>query len=458
MDRPLVSIITATFNASAFLPAIFHKVRACAYDRTEHIVIDDCSTDGTLDALKALQQEFGFTLIESPVNQGPVRARNQAIAASRGKYILPWDQDNWYSPDYLVTMVDVAERAGERCSPIYSHMILTGECTREMPRPEWSLDRMLEERFVDLGCLFSRRAYDAAGGIDPSAFPISDYELFLNMAVQGFEGRFVDGPRFYYCVRRGSAWDSFRTPEGHARKRDVARYVFGKHRAALRGLGHDADTLGERFIQKYYSTAPAPSLAVLSGLELLADETLKMIPDGARLVAVDKRDTVMATARKNISRFHWIGLAELAALGKGVDCLVISSRLNHPNACLNNLAASVRPGGTLVGRISSAHHWRHLAQTLAGQSGDGYACSLEQLQALLQSAGFPDFEIQAVNAEGAEDAEKCDRFLQASAPLVESLGLDATQFAGRCRASHYVVRAVRPAGPPESGRTNGTVV
>jgi teichuronic acid biosynthesis glycosyltransferase TuaG len=65
VDRPLVSIITATFNARAFLPDIFHKVRASTYERTEHIVIDDCSTDGTLDELKSLQRAFGFTLIES---------------------------------------------------------------------------------------------------------------------------------------------------------------------------------------------------------------------------------------------------------------------------------------------------------------------------------------------------------------------------------------------------------
>jgi hypothetical protein len=71
---------------------------------------------------------------------------------------------------------------------------------------------------------------------------------------------------------------------------------------------------------------------------------------------------------------------------------------------------------------------------------------------LLESAGFPDFEIRGVHAEDAEAAEQCERFLQASAPLVESLGLDAEKFAGRCRASHYIVRAVRPATGPGRAR------
>jgi len=451
VERPLVSIITATYNGRAFLPDLLHKVRASTYDHAEHIIIDDCSTDGTVETLKTLQPQFGFTLIESPVNQGPVGARNQAIAASHGKYILPWDQDNWFSPDYIATMVAAAEKAGENCSPIYSHMILTGERHREILRPKWSRRLTLQQRFVDLGCLFSRRAYDAVGGIDPAAFPISDYELFLGMAVHGFEGKLVEGPRFYYSIRQGSAWDNYRTPEGHARKREVARYIFNKHRARLQGLGHDADALRDGFIQKYYS-GPAASLAALASSRFLAEETLKFIPEEVRVVGVDKGDKISQWVRKNIPNMSWIGFDELESTGATIDCLAISTPLNDPRSLLRKRVALLQPGGTLIGSVANAFHWRRLARAFSGQPGQGYACSLAELRSFLERNEFPKFETRAVNAEAGEPTEEFHKFLHASAPLTEALGVDPKEFAERCRITHYIVRAVRAkthaAAPP----------
>ncbi len=448
MERPLVSIITATFNAREFLPGLLHKVRASMYDHAEHIVIDDGSTDGTPAVLKSLQPEFGFALLESPTNQGPVRARNQAIASSRGKYILPWDQDNWFSPDYIATMVAAAERAGEHCSPIYSHMELTGERSREILRPEWSREQMFRERFVDLGCLFSRKAYDVAGGIDPDSFPLSDYELFLGMAVHGFEGKFVDGPRFYYGVRKESAWDKFRTPEGHARKREVACYIFNKHRARLVTLGHDADALRDQFIEKYYS-GRSFSLTAQASLHRLAEETVKMIPEDARVIGFNQADDFLHQARKRIPEAHWIDLRKLGC-SASVDCLVISRRLNDPRILLEKRAALLQPRGTLIGRIVNGHHWRRLAQALAGQSPADHACSHDELRAILERAGFSEFETRAINADGDESAEEARRFLDASAPLIAALGIDPAEFADRCHVTHYLVRATRAASgaPP----------
>jgi len=162
---------------------------------------------------------------------------------------------------------------------------------------------------------------------------------------------------------------------------------------------------------------------------------------------------VLGTARRKFSQIRWVGLAEMAKKGMAVDCLIISTSLNHPNASLPALAKWVRPGGALIGRIANAQHWRQLAQAFSGRSRGGYACSLRHVRALLEDIGFPQLEVRGVNAEPAETADGCDRFLQASAPLIEMLGVDAQKFAARCRATHYVVRGVR-AVRPEAARTS----
>jgi hypothetical protein len=104
-----------------------------------------------------------------------------------------------------------------------------------------------------------------------------------------------------------------------------------------------------------------------------------------------------------------------------------------------------------VGSIANAYHWRRLAQAFSGQPARGHACSLDELRAVLERAGLCAIETRPVNVEGDESAEELKRFLEASVPLTATLGIEPEEFANRCRATHYLVRAVRTeSGTPAS--------
>jgi glycosyltransferase involved in cell wall biosynthesis len=65
---PLISIITATFNAARFLSDTIRSIRAQSYPNIEWIVIDGGSTDATLDFLKAIHDIIDYWFSEQARN------------------------------------------------------------------------------------------------------------------------------------------------------------------------------------------------------------------------------------------------------------------------------------------------------------------------------------------------------------------------------------------------------
>ncbi|MGD9576969.1 MAG: glycosyltransferase family 2 protein [Syntrophorhabdus sp.] len=95
----LLSIIIPAFNEVAFLPEVIRRVRETPYDK-EIIIVDDGSTDGTLEYLKSLKEK-GVKVIPHKENIGKGAAVRSGLAASTGDVIIVQDADLEYDPrDY----------------------------------------------------------------------------------------------------------------------------------------------------------------------------------------------------------------------------------------------------------------------------------------------------------------------------------------------------------------------
>jgi GT2 family glycosyltransferase len=110
---PLVSVIIPTFNRKDQLLRTLRSVVKQSYRPIEVIVVDDCSTDGTVEAL--VQQDFAISLrtLRLPVNVGPAGARSKGILGAKGKYIAFLDSDDQWLPTKLTCQVNAAERHAE---------------------------------------------------------------------------------------------------------------------------------------------------------------------------------------------------------------------------------------------------------------------------------------------------------------------------------------------------------
>ena len=155
MNTPLVSIITPVYNASRFLPRLFKCVSNQHDVMYEHILVDDCSTDNSLQLMRDLAKgNPSITIIAMSENSGPVIARNLAIRGARGKYLAFLDADDYWLPNKSLVQSQFMEETGAALSFSDYRFIsedgrLVGRRLRGPNRVGWSAHHMTRY----LGCL-----------------------------------------------------------------------------------------------------------------------------------------------------------------------------------------------------------------------------------------------------------------------------------------------------------------
>jgi FkbM family methyltransferase len=105
--KPLVSIIILNFNRLADIRVCLESIQRHTPERHEIIVVDNASTDGSLDYLRTVPD---ITLLENPTNLGCPPARNQAMALAKGDYVVFLDNDTIVTSGWINTFMEHARR------------------------------------------------------------------------------------------------------------------------------------------------------------------------------------------------------------------------------------------------------------------------------------------------------------------------------------------------------------
>ena len=105
---PLLSVVMPVYNERTTIDEIVRRVLAVPL-RTELIVVDDGSTDGTGDLLTALQRELGFTLLRQ-TNAGKGAALRRGFAAVTGDLVVIQDADLEYSPEEFPDLIELIQQ------------------------------------------------------------------------------------------------------------------------------------------------------------------------------------------------------------------------------------------------------------------------------------------------------------------------------------------------------------
>jgi glycosyltransferase involved in cell wall biosynthesis len=103
---PLLSVVMPVYNELDTAEEMIRRVLAVPL-RTQLIVVDDYSTDGTRDLLVRLQTDLGFTLLLQPRNEGKGSALRRGFDAVHGNIVIIQDADLEYSPEEFPELIDL---------------------------------------------------------------------------------------------------------------------------------------------------------------------------------------------------------------------------------------------------------------------------------------------------------------------------------------------------------------
>src|SRR5882762_8339879 len=107
MSQNLVSVTIVTYNSGRFIKRCLESVLAQKYPNREIIIIDNNSTDGTVDILE--QFEDCCVVVYNEENIGFAAAQNQAIGLSSGDWVLTLNPDVLLLPNFIQALVEAGQ-------------------------------------------------------------------------------------------------------------------------------------------------------------------------------------------------------------------------------------------------------------------------------------------------------------------------------------------------------------
>lgn len=238
-DRPLISVITATWNLlSQGRQDTFRRVIDCMArqkcERAEHIIQDGASDDGTVAFIEDLIADVLRTRLFSAPDQGLYDAMNRGAEAARGDYILFLNSDDALAAD------DVLNRAADllqetRPDYLYGSSVQRFKDGGERREKRMSLKAILQRMPFCHNSVFLRRdVFLQLGGHDTQFRIAADYDLMLRLVGGAFNGVKTDAPISLF-------WDRGETSDHQATGLDYARVwqkYFAEYQSA-KGLSLD---------------------------------------------------------------------------------------------------------------------------------------------------------------------------------------------------------------------------
>ena len=101
-DGPLVSVVMTAYNVEHLVKTSVMSILNQNYRNLELIVVDDGSSDGTLDALRLLEEgDARMQVIAKNTNDGTYVSKNLGMLRARGDFMAFQDSDDWSHPDRL---------------------------------------------------------------------------------------------------------------------------------------------------------------------------------------------------------------------------------------------------------------------------------------------------------------------------------------------------------------------
>lgn len=106
MERELITVVVPIYNVENYIEKCLHSILEQSYNNLEILIIDDGSTDKSIELCEKLLKKDGRIKIFHKENSGPADTRNYGISKANGKYIMFIDSDDYIQKDLIEVLYE----------------------------------------------------------------------------------------------------------------------------------------------------------------------------------------------------------------------------------------------------------------------------------------------------------------------------------------------------------------
>lgn len=183
--EPLVSVLMTAYNREKYIAESIKSVLASTYTNFELIIVDDRSTDNTVEIARAFLYDNRVSVHVNEFNLKQFKNRNKAAGYATGKYLKYVDSDDVLYAHSLALMVEIME-SHPTCGMAFSHY--SGNSKFILPHLYFPKEIVAEHYFGGgilftgpIGTIIRKDVFDAVGGFELYGMP-SDNHFSLKIA------------------------------------------------------------------------------------------------------------------------------------------------------------------------------------------------------------------------------------------------------------------------------------
>ncbi len=195
----MISVVLPVYNGEKYLRQSINSILNQTYKDFELIIVNDCSTDSSLEIMKSyISMDKRIKIISNSTNQKLPQSLNIGFNECNGDYYTWTSDDNIMLPNALEKLLfelekNDADLVFSRCETIDAKGKILGKT-----KIYKDLDELLYNNIVLASFLYKKEVHEKLGGYDTNKFLVEDYDFWLR-AYKNYKFHFV--PDILYQIR-----------------------------------------------------------------------------------------------------------------------------------------------------------------------------------------------------------------------------------------------------------------
>lgn len=226
MEDPKISIVITCYNYAEYVEDAIISVINQTYKNIELIIIDDGSTDNTLDIISKYKN--GATVI-SRENRGIINTRNEGLNIAQGNYLCFLDADDTLPSNYIEEGIKTAIKT--RADIVYTNYEYFGAEKGKSDFPEFNLEKLKNSNYIHISSLVKKSAVkDIMFDDNLNGMTHEDWDFFLNLTINGRTAALCKNTYLNYRKHGHSRNNMMQSDKDRKKYIDSYCYILYKHK------------------------------------------------------------------------------------------------------------------------------------------------------------------------------------------------------------------------------------